>query len=321
MNAVAARARAKLTPTVRSLRARYDDPEFRQARQLLKRMRTSSPTMLHFGASESIFISPEDEDMRALPGMILRAIPDPAGYHPVVGAGYPPRLIETYLRLVEPMLDTPPVVLISMPVRIGLSQWYEHPRYGYWRSLQRLQRVSSKRPPALVRARPVRIPRADMQAYYAKTLPSFLGEHPLGYYRDRLRSPQSFDLDPEATDRMRYAMFWGGVNDVLDPFLDEVRSLGQHLRDTGMRAVPYHVPIPLEQGSRIWSGFRDFVTPNLDRMEEAFRKGYGDVSFGRAGLTMSEECFIDPGDASEHVRDRGRRALAHEIVDMVSRLG
>jgi hypothetical protein len=321
VSAAAARLRARLAPTVRTLRARYDDPEFRQARLLLKRVRAAPPlTTVHFGASESIFISPEDEDMRALPGLIRHGLPDPAGYHPVVGAGYPPRLVEAYLRLVEPLVSAPPLVLVSIPVRIGLSQWYEHPRYGYWRSLERVRRLTARRPPALVRARPVRIPREDMAAYDATVLRSFLGEHPRGYYRERLRSPAAFGLDPEQADQLRYAYFWGGVDDVVEPFLDEVRALGQYLRDRGMRAVPYHVPIPLEQGNRIWSGFRDFVTPNLDRMEEAFRKGYGDVEFGRAGLTMSEECFIDPGDASEHVRDRGRRALAHDILDIVSRL-
>jgi hypothetical protein len=92
------------------------------------------------------------------------------------------------------------------------------------------------------------------------------------------------------------------------------------MSDMGIKVVPYHVPIPLEQGRRIWSGFPDFVMPNVQLIEDAFRKGYGDVRFGQAGLTMSEECFIDPGDASEHVRDRGRRLLAHEILEFVKEI-
>lgn len=314
------KARARLRPLVHALRARWDDPEFRQARLLLGRVRSAPPAVLHFGASESIFISPEDEDLRALPGMIRQALPDPAAYHPVVGAGYPPRLVEAYLRLVAPLLREPPLVLVSIPVRIGLSQWYDHPRYGYWRSLQRVRRLTARRPTPLVRARPVRIPAEDLAAYDAVPLPSFLGEHSRGYYRQRLRRPEAYGLDPEAADRLRYAFFWGGVEGVVEPFLDEVQSLGSYLREAGMSAVPYHVPIPLEQGSRIWDGFRDFVTPNIERVEQAFGKGYGDVAFGRAGLTISEECFIDPGDASEHVRDRGRRALAEEILARVAQL-
>lgn len=313
-------ARAKLAPTARALRARYDDPEFRQARLLLKRVRSAPPAVLHFGASESIFISPEDEDLRALPGMVRHGLPDPSGYHPVIGAGYPPRLVETYLRLAQPFLAQPPIVLVTIPVRIGYAQWYEHPRYGYGRSLQRVKRLSSKVPPPLVRRRPVRISAEEMAEYDAKPLPSFLGNHPRSYYRERLRRPDAFGLDADDTDRLRYAFYWGGVDDVIDVFLEEVRSLGQYMSDMGIKVVPYHVPIPFEQGRRIWSGFPEFVTPNVQSIEDAFRKGYGDVQFGSAGLSMSEECFIDPGDASEHIRDRGRRILAHEILEMVQRL-
>jgi hypothetical protein len=315
-----ARVRAVLRPTVHALRARFDDPEIRQARLLVKQCRNAGLRVVQLGASESIYISPDDADLRALPRMIAERLGRAGGYWPVIGAGYQPRLFEAYLRLVEPLLAEPPVLILGIPVRIGFAQWYEHPRYSYVHTIERVRGLRPGGNPALMLRRPPRISPAEMQEYDAKPLPSFLGEHPRGYYRRMLRHPRTHGLSDDEAARLRYAFYWGGVDGVVAPWLADLEALGSYLRDKGHPVVPYHMPIPFGQGNRFWPGYGDFIRPNLDHLEKAFRNGYGDVDFVQAGLSMPESWFIDPTDASEHVRDSGRLALAHEIAQRVEAL-
>jgi hypothetical protein len=313
-----ARLRTTLAPRVRELRRRVDNPVVKSARLLVARFRTDPPDVLHFGASESIFIGRDDVDRRTLPQMVRDSLPEGATFYSVAGAGYHPELFKSYLQLIA---GTPrkPVVVIGLAVRLGLMPWSEHPQYGHQRALAAVRKLDPDAP--LWRMRKAIRPATDRQmaAYDRRPWESLAGTLTIGEYRIPLKDPAKHGLTPAEATRLFYAYHHGAVIDPDDPWLDGVTALGRTLRDMSIRAVPYHIPIPVEEGNRIYGDiFAERVIGNLNRMEEAFTRGYGPVEFAPTGTALESADFLDPADAVEHFNERGRAKLTALIAPMVN---
>jgi hypothetical protein len=313
-----ARLRTTLAPTVRELRRRVDNPAVKSARLLVAKFRTDPPDVLHFGASESIFVGRDDVDRRTLPQMVRDSLPDETTFYSVVGPGYHPALFDSYLQLIA---GTPqkPVVVIGLAVRLGLMPWSDHPQYGHHRALAAVRKLDPDAP--LWRMRKAVRPATDRQmaAHDRRPWESLAGTLTIGEYRIPLKDPASHGLTPAEATRLFYAYHHGSAIEPDGPWLDGVAALGRTLRDLSIKVVPYHIPMPIEEGNRIFGDvFAERVIGNLNRIEEAFARGYGPVEFVPTGTALESADFLDPADAVEHFNERGRAKLTALIAPMVT---
>lgn len=314
-------ARRRLGPTYRQWRRRLDNPEVKAARSLLGQLRAEPVQVVHFGASESLFVSAGDTDQRRLSQMIDDELGD-VSYACLAGPGYPPRLFSAYLGLLT-ALPQRPVVVVGLCVRLGYSAWAEHPAYGYRDAAAAVRRIKPTRAVWRIRAAIALPSEQDMAAHDGSLFPTLAGNLAVGSYRVPLKDPAAAGLSDEDADRLLYAYHYGALLPPEDSWLTTVTELGRDLRENGFSAVVYHMPAPIERGVELYGDvFRDQIVAGQRAVDDAFRSGYGPIDILQSGSVLDSSHFIDPRDATEHLNERGRTVLAGLIVSSVrQRLG
>ena len=297
---------------IRRQLTRLDNPELRNARKLLKRMRTNPPAVLYLGDSTSLFVDPEDADQRRLWHMICDGLA-PRDVHVIAGGGYGPELHAAYLRLLE---GTParPLVLHSLCFRV-LEPLIEHPAYGKRKELAAIQRIDPATPSWRIRAMIPRPTQEEFERFYELPHHTLLGELKVGDY---VRPLKNGGLAPDEHMRLIYG-YHHGADLSRSRGIEAVTRLGRCLRELGCRTVAYQTPVPLQTGVEIFgAAFEELVVENWRVMEAAYREGLGrEAAVLQTGTIFAPEEFIDPADGTEHLNEEGRRRLAETIVDAV----
>ena len=86
--------------------------------------------MLLIGDSAMVWTSRLDKDRRHLVQMLDDEIGD-AEMISVIGAGYNPLLVMTYLKAIERCVSRPKVMLVPTTVVEAMDVWRLHPQFGY----------------------------------------------------------------------------------------------------------------------------------------------------------------------------------------------
>lgn len=284
-----------LRERVRVLRRRLDNPEVAAARRLMAQVRAAAPDVVHFGASESLFVAPYDTDQRTLP-QLLAAELAPRTTYSVAGPGYHPGLFRAYLRHLAGQ-PARPTLVVGLAVRFGYPPWAQHPLYGYERAQRRLARRRGLRA-----ALPLPTP-AEMDALDRVAYPTLAGDLRIGDYRRALK---------ESPDVARlYAYHHGARDGVGDAWLQDVRGLAFDAVSAGFPLVVYFMAIPVDRGVQLWGEpLREIAERDSAAAIAALPS---EVVVVPSALAFGADDFIDPDDATEHLNERGRRQLAAMI--------
>jgi hypothetical protein len=290
------------------------------ARLLVARARTDPPDVLHFGASESLFVSPSDTDRRPLPKIIADDLGPDVSVYSVAGPGYHPRMMQQYIRLFA-SVPKRPVVVIGVAWRLGLTPWALHPVYSYPRPLQRLSRISPSRPTWAFRAIVKGATDEEMAEHDRRPFSTLAGELTVGDYRLPLKDPAAAGLDDESALRLLYAYHHAALLPTDDPWLHALTNLGRQLRELGFGVVAYQIPVPIQEGERLHGEpFRERVVANLAAGDAAFRAGAGaETEIVPTGAFLETADYLDPRDGTEHMNISGRLKMAELITPAIQR--
>lgn len=304
---VVIRARHRL----RERRDAADELAVRQARGLARALRTAPPDVVAFGESVAIWTGPDDVDQRDLPTMVADALGPGVSYHPIVGAGFNPRLYTAYLRLIAASGHRPAVV-VPLWVRGALTPWLEHPVYAH---REAVAAITALDPAGPLRRMRMRTPQPDAEAFARfgrLPLTTLLGPGVIADYMDALRDGARWAEDDPARVRHLYAYHHGG--DVADDGrgVEAVRTMAKALGELRTTVVAYETPLSVATGSELLGdAFAPLVQHNFDALAAAYRDGMGDdATLVRCGTDFAPAEFIDPLDGSEHLNEHGRTRLA-----------
>lgn len=309
------------------LRARYrarrtldrlDNEPVRRARRMVKALRTDPPSVLYVGDSMLGFVAPYDADQRRLDAMVSDQLGADTSMHVVFGASFNADIIDAYLGLAKAQTHRP-IVIVPVWVRGRLTPFVEHPVHGHKRAMRRMRQVNPTGPTWRIRGSWPRPTQKDFDEFYAKPFPSLLGDNlTVG---DHVKAIGQAEREGDETARRRalYAYHYGGL--VTPAALEAVTQLGRTVRALACPTVVYQTPLPVETGTALLGPeFSEYCIKNLAAIDAAFRLGAGEeFEIIESGTSFSESEFIDPGDGSEHVNERGRKRLADMIVQGVKR--
>jgi hypothetical protein len=314
--------RVRLGPSYRRWRKRLDNPEVRAARLVIDRLRTDPPDVVFFGSSETMFVSPKDSDLRTLPQMIDDELGPDASLYCVQGAGYHPKMFHAFIDLMAAQPPRP-LILVTLGIRLGFPPWHSHPVHSYPQSLPALRRVDPTRPTSRIRAA-VRQPKGrrlerQLAEHDKRPYPTWVGDLTVGDYRRPLKNPTANGLSPEEAKRLIYAYHHGGELTPDDPWLECITSLGRALREHGFPAIAYDVPIPVEEGTKLFGPvFVEQSLRSFKAMNDAFIAGYGPTEIVEIGTTLlGTSGFINPDDGIEHFTEEGRSKIAARLAPAI----
>ncbi len=317
---VMSRVRRTLGPRARRLANRLDNPEVRAARRLLEALDRGPLDVVHFGASESLFVSTVDADNRSLVRMLSDELAPDLSIYSVVGAGYHPRLISEYVRLMG-AAPAPRVVVVGIPVRVGYRPWAHHPLYGYSRAVDTLALIAPGTSTWRVR-RSLPLPNAaEMTAFDTTPYSCLVGDSTIGDLRRQLKNPAGHGLSQADAARVLYGYHHTALDGLDESWLAGITALATELLALGSQVVLYHPPIPIGRGEALFGPeVRRINEENLAVVHERFRAGLPGVSILDTALSFADDCFIDLDDATEHVNESGRVLLTRLIATEVRRL-
>lgn len=304
-------------PRVKRLRERLDDTEVRQARHLVRPLRSAQPPqVVVFGDSTWVFTADYDEDRRSLSQMLVAELGPNVSVHVCAGAGYHPALVSAYVRLIA-RHKAQPIVIAPLCARMASVAWSTHPRYSYVRAIERIDRIAGDAPLRSIRAALPEITPADFERYGRTVIRTWAGEAPIHELREPLRNPAAHGLSEDERRTMLYAYHHGERLDPAQRSLQETEALGAALRSLGPRPVLFETPAPVDDGVVLWGEqFRETLDHNLRLLSEAVRRGYGEpIDVLPTGTAFERAEFIDPADGSEHLNERGRRHLAAVLAE------
>ena len=307
INFIRRRTSAKLRYRVKRGLNRIDNPEVRNARRLVKVMRSNPPDVLYLGESLANAVGLDDKDPRRLSQMVADELEGTATVFTVADGGYSPELFEAYLRLVE---GTParPLVLHTMGPRI-LHPLIAHPTYG---KLQALPVIRSLDPGGSTWRMRASLPRAtseDFERYYALPHPTIMGDDlKVGDYVKPLKNGA---LEPKERLRILYAYHHGARLTPETPSLEAYTGLGRRLRSMGCKTVAWLAPIPIPIGIELFGPeFEQLTYENWDVMKAVYLEANPGATIIEAGDIFGLDQFIDVTDGTEHLNDVGRRKTA-----------
>lgn len=304
----------------RRWKRRLKNPEVEHARLLRKRLESESVDIVHLGASESLFVSPSDQDQRTLQRMLVDAWAPDLTTASIAGAGYNPRLFKEYLKIVSNS-SSHPIVVVALCARFGCAPWAEHPVYSYRRATKALARIKPGAPSWRIRSYVPLPTAAEFVVLDEIDYATIIGTRKVGDFRHGLTRPVGEVLSERERLRTLFSYHHGAVEDLNEEFLRQVTSLGQQLKNQGMLVVPYHTPFPYVRGTELLGHDLELhLRRHLDELEAAFVSGYGPVEFVQSGMAFDSPEFIDPDDATEHINEHGRLHLAQMITDQVRKI-
>jgi hypothetical protein len=305
---------------VRRWRKRLDNPEVKQARLLVERLRAEPFDVLHLGASESIFVAPEDVDTRPLPAMYADALAPELSTYVIAGTAYNTKLYKAYLDILA-TYPLRPIVVMMIGIRLGFYPWSEHPEYLYDRSLTALRKIDPHSPPWRFRAVVPLANDAEFARMDTIEYPTMVGTRTIGEFRRVLKNPKTSGLTHEEHVRTMYAFQHGATHPMAESFLREMTEVGVRLRELDLPLVVFHAPVPVVRGCQLLG--EELLTRTLENqaiMESAFKDGFGPIDILQTGASLDVSEFLDPDDATEHMNERGRQHIADMIVGAVHQL-
>jgi hypothetical protein len=294
---------------------RIDNEPVRQARHLLKRLRNDPPDVLFLGDSAISFIDQRDTDRRRLYTMVDDALGPDVSMHVVHGASFNHDIYDAYLHLLE---ATPhrPVLIVPNAIRIRFMPWLVHPVHSHRRALQKIRSIDPHGAAWKVHGSWPGPTQAEFDEFLKVPYPTLLGDWTVADYVVPLTSTTS-TIDAKERTRLLYGYHNGGLLTAGGPELDGVTRMGKTIRDLGLTAVVYQVPVPVITGREILGQeYFDRVVHNFAVLDEAYRIGAGeDAEIIQAGVVFGPDEFIDPSDGVEHFNQAGRTRLSAMIVD------
>ncbi len=292
-------------------RARVDNREVREGRNLARLIRGGPLDVLLFGDSVAAFTAPYDADPRPLHTMMRDAFGQDVTSHAVFGAGFKPLLFEAYARQLEGH-PSPPLVIIPLMPRLSSFPWVEHPVYGHRRATRFLSTVDGSTPLNKIRTGFPAPTQADFDRFHELRFTTWAGDLRIGDYIRQLKGGDLSELDAA---KLLYAYHYGGTLDADSAPVDALRSLGQRLRGLGAQVIVYQSPLPVEKGVELHGeAFRDLAERNFEVLETAFTTGYGEVPVVRIGLESPTSHFVDWRDGTEHLNEVGRSSVVDAVM-------
>lgn len=274
-------------------------------------LKRRSADVLYLGDSSLIHISHQDTDRRRMGEMLADS--SGAGVAQFYAPGTSVSLFTEVIRLARD-LPPPRCVVVSLLIRNSTHvHATEHPIFGWQHAADVLRCTPSFGPRLAVRLYRKPPTAEDYARFEAISRRSAWGlGTTIGEYRARLRGydPNNADLSQR---QLIFDYFHGEFSDG-HPGLERWRQLGEQLRKWGVPVVAYRSPMPLEAGTRLLGpDFRPHVERNFSLIEDQLFAGLG----GRQTVPsaeLSDDCFVNWADATEHLNERGR----HKVIDAIA---
>lgn len=312
--------RRRLGPTYRDWRTRLDHPDLKEARLLIETLRSKPVDVLHLGASESLFISPHDEDTRTLSQMLRDGLAPDLSLHSIAGAGHNPELQKMYVDILA-CSPQRPILIMFLPLRFGFPPWRLHPDHSHIRPMKALRRIPPQSPPWRFHAYVPPSKKSDFTRFNQIEFRTLDGTASIGELRGQWRHPEQFGLTPEEHIRRTFSFLHGGIDPLTPAFLKTITDLAGRARDLGLPVVAYQPPMPIQRGTEVLGdALLELVIREYKAMDDAFIAGYGPSPILRIGRSFETDEFIDPDDGVEHYSERGRKHLTELLVEAVHNL-
>jgi hypothetical protein len=297
---------------IQRMRQRLDDKTLRNARRLVRRLRSDPPGIVHMGSSESEWIAPYDRDRRSLTRLVSEALDDDHGIEVFSGHGYHPALFLEFLRLVRAH-EARPLVVHSIFARAAVEPWIRHPIYGYEQAISHLREVDPHGPLRRIHAFGRKPAAEDFERHAALPYDTLLGP---GHVRDYVVPLRSGRLGPDEHVRLLFAYHHTGRLDAGSVALENFTRFGRALREAGCRSIAYHMPFSVDTGvDALGPAFAEHVAATAAAIDEAYLRGTGDAGIViRTSEHFTPDEFVDPLDATEHLNARGRAHLRDMLV-------
>ena len=316
---LARRAVLDRATAVRRLRDRFDNKEVREARKLVRALRSGPPDVVLFGDSTWVFYAHYDADQRNLAQMVVGDLAQTASVHVTMGAGYHAKPLTALLHQIQ-RSGKQPVVVLPLVVRLHSIAWSTHPAYSYVEASARIESFPASTRWPRIRASIAPPSPADFDAYGRQRIDTFAGDLPISELRDPLRDPIAHGLSAVEQQRLLYAFHHGERLEPDQQTMAEVEEMGRALRALDVPVVVFHTPVPIEHGIALWGDqFRDRLERNFEVLDEAFLRGFGtQLHIHPTGTAFTSAEFIDPADGTEHLNEIGRRRMAAMLLPAIN---
>lgn len=303
---------------VRRLRDELDNKEVREARKLVRALRSGPPDLVLFGDSTWVFYAKYDTDQRNLAQMVLADLRPSVRTHVTMGAGYHAKPLTAFLHQIE-RSGARPVVVLPLVVRLHSVAWSTHPAYSYVDASARIESFPATTPTRRIRASIPPPGPADFETYGRQQIDTFAGTLPISALRDPLRDPDAHGLSRTDQERLLYAFHHGEPLEPGQSTMVEVEEMGRALRSLDVPVVAFHTPVPVEHGVELWGeAFRERLERNFEVLDEAFLRGFGSaLPIQRTGLAFASSEFIDPADGTEHLNQIGRLRMCSMLLPAI----
>jgi hypothetical protein len=267
------------------------------------------PEVLLIGDSAMVWTSRLDTDRRHLVQMLGEAIGD-ARMVSVVGAGYNPRLVMTYLRAVERCRSRPKVMIVPTTVVEAMDVWRLHPQFGYERkSAEILDLVESGA------ARPKKASEPtdeEWEAYDRLPTQSLIGaRRTMGEFRLLTKAVPTTKWQHLVRRRHTYDMYTAQVLNRDDPGVMVVEEMGRAITQARIHSVALLHPIDVDMCVRLLGpAAKERIEQNVANVRDAFCTGAGDL--GRM-VDLAYACPSDQYTDALHLNEAGRHLLAERL--------
>ncbi|MCW2494348.1 hypothetical protein [Jatrophihabitans sp.] len=305
---------------VRRWLEQFDNPQLRNARRLLRVLRsTSQPDVVYIGDSTVSFTAPGDVDKRRLSVMVDEFLPDQSLFA-IFGGSYHADLIADYVNLIG-LTGARPVLVVPLWIRGRYVPWIEHPVFGHKRAMAYLRTIRRRTPTRSIRQGFPAPSAQEFAEFYALRHKTFLGDLPIGDYINPLKDRDRWKGKEDERVRMLHAYHHGAALTPGSPAMDAVVKLGRAVRELGCPVVVYQTPVPVESGVGYFGEeFADLARANFAALDAAFTEGLGrPIEIIQSGTIFPTSEFIDVAGADEHLNEAGRRRLAALIATAVGR--
>lgn len=291
---------------------RMDNPELRNARNLLRALREGDVDVVYISESTATYVGVDDGDPRHL-GQAVSDLLQPRRMHLVAGPGYLSDMIAAYVHLLAaaPRL---PVVVHPLWVRGTFAPWVQNPLYERKDAVAAVRALDPSTPTWRVRGS---FPRNRDYASHEKIpYATYKGEDlVVGDYTRRLRALEL--RDPDRLELL-YQYHYSGRPSPRG--LAAVTELGRALNELGCRSVAYETPASVEFVAEVLGEqWRELHLENVKAVDDAYRAGRGpEGRILRTAWDFKPDEYVDAWDGVEHLNGAGRAHMAGLIAEAVN---
>ncbi len=264
------------------------------------------PEVLLIGDSAMVWTSRLDKDRRHLVQMLDDEIGD-AEMISVIGAGYNPLLVMTYLKAIERCASRPKVMLVPTTVVEAMDVWRLHPQFGYAKESELILELLGSGAP-----RPkmgYQVTDDDWEAYDRLPTASLIGaRRTMGEFRLLTKAVPSTKWQHLIRRRITYDMYTAQVLNREDPGVQVIEEMGRALTTAGIRSVALLHPIDVDMTVRLLgAAAKEHIERNVTNVREAYVDGAG--ALGRM-VDLAYACPSEQYTDALHLNEDGRHLLA-----------